>query len=208
MSPSWIYAMLLGAFAPTTSGKHTFWPNSEPQSCFFRRPDSAWFNRLTRVSFVDFMMLYFGFMKALSLLQNSTNAKSPRAAEALLDVVTGKLKAAEQSLKAEDEVQLLACFGVFESHRINYWSFICFILSHCAWRLHESCSIAMARLWCRWRKRRESFCVDFERSFGVSKVKLWATQRLPDPEESLKSLLKGIICQIYTYNMIYIYIIL
>ena len=149
------------------------------------------------------------FILALWKLQNSTNAKSARAAEALLDV-TGKLKAAEQSLKAEDEVQLLACFGVFESHRINYWSFICFILSHRAWRLHESCSIAMARLWCRWRKRRESFCVDFERSFGVSKVKLWATQRLPDPEESLKSLFKGIICQIYiyiiyTYNMIYIY---
>ena len=67
------------------------------------------------------------FILALWKLQNSTNAKSPRAAEALLDVVTGKLKAAEQSLKAEDEVQLLACFGVFESHRINYWSFICFM---------------------------------------------------------------------------------
>ena len=74
-------------------------------------------------------------MKAFSLLHA---AKSLRAAEALLDVVTGKLKAAEKSLKADEEVQLLqlldvasmlwrslGIFGVFESH-----GFICLILSH------------------------------------------------------------------------------
>ena len=64
-------------------------------------------------------------MKAFSFLHA---AKSLRAAEALLDVVTGKLKAAEKSLKADEEVQLLqlldvasmlwrslGIFGVFES---------------------------------------------------------------------------------------------
>lgn len=72
---------------------------------------------------------------------------------ALLDVVTGKLKAAEKSLKAEDEVK---------------------------------------------EEERESFCVDFERSFGGSKVQAPVEIFVVEQKPKLRAEAKQL-CQILSY---------